>query len=170
MSRPIATAKERNETHEAHEERCWKERCHTNGDDQLIIPPTMFVRSIQAAAKYKSVQIPGKGKSTYTKHFEAGVLCPEPLELGITLDDVEGERLFLDASPGSASGTRVWKIYPCIRKWAGEITFIILDEIITKEVFETHLVDAGQFIGIGRWRPRNGGMYGRYRVKKIEWK
>ena len=27
-----------------------------------------------------------------------------------------------------------------------------------------------QFIGIGRWRPRNNGMYGRFTVDKVDWK
>jgi hypothetical protein len=31
-------------------------------------------------------------------------------------------------------------------------------------VFEHHLHEAGKFIGIGRFRPRNNGFYGRFDV------
>jgi len=47
------------------------------------------------------------------------------------------------------------------------VTFYILDEIITKEVFERTLTMAGQFIGIGRFRPQNNGFYGRFEVVMV---
>ena len=41
--------------------------------------------------------------------------------------------------------------------------------MVTEDVFKQHLIEAGQFIGIGRWRPRNNGQYGRFIVEKVEW-
>ena len=41
---------------------------------------------------------------------------------------------------------------------------------VSKEVFEKHLKDAGRFIGLGRFRPRNNGTYGRFDSKIISWK
>ena len=49
------------------------------------------------------------------------------------------------------------------------MTFFVLDETITEDVFLNHLTQAGQFIGIGRFRPRNNGFYGRFAVDKVEW-
>jgi hypothetical protein len=49
------------------------------------------------------------------------------------------------------------------------VTFHILDDVISPDVFEQHLKDAGNFIGIGRFRPRNNGYYGRFSVKSIKW-
>ena len=40
-------------------------------------------------------------------------------------------------------------------------------ETITLSVFRKHLEEAGKFIGIGRFRPRNNGFYGRFEVKEI---
>ena len=65
--------------------------------------------------------------------------------------------------------TRCQKCFPKITKWSGEITFYILDETITQDVFEEHLAEAGNFIGIGRFRPRNNGYYGRFKVDKVDW-
>jgi hypothetical protein len=44
-----------------------------------------------------------------------------------------------------------------------------LDETITRDVLERHLIDAGNFIGIGRWRPRMNGLYGRFNAEIINW-
>jgi hypothetical protein len=40
-----------------------------------------------------------------------------------------------------------------------------LDDTITEEVFKLHIEQAGQFIGLGSFRPRNNGYYGRFKVK-----
>jgi hypothetical protein len=45
----------------------------------------------------------------------------------------------------------------------------VLDETVTEEVFRNVLEQAGAFIGIGRFRPRNNGFYGRFKVEAIAW-
>ena len=49
------------------------------------------------------------------------------------------------------------------------MTFYILDETVTEDVFKNILEQAGAFIGIGRFRPRNNGFYGRFKVEKVVW-
>lgn len=68
------------------------------------------------------------------------------------------------------SGTRVPRTFPVIRQWHGKALFYVLDETITREVFQRYLEEAGKFIGVGRFRPRNGGFYGRFEVKSLDWK
>lgn len=152
-----------------YEERTWRERMHVTKDGQVFIPPMAFKNGLAEAAKYMGEQIPGKGKSTYTKHFEAGVLVVDRLDLPIKREDVQGERLFVPASGKRGDGKRVVKVFPLIQEWSGVVTFYVLDEIITKDVFQRTLTAAGSFIGIGRFRPRNNGYYGRFRVADIEW-
>ena len=67
------------------------------------------------------------------------------------------------------SGKRVEKCFPVIPSWTGEVTFYVLDETVTQEVFKNILEQAGAFIGIGRFRPRNNGFYGRFKVESIVW-
>lgn len=152
-----------------YEERTWRERCHVDNNGHLFIPPMAFKNCIAEIAKYLSVQIPGKGKNTYTKHFEAGLMVLDGLTLPITKDKVDGEWLFVPASGRRGDGKRVSKCFPVIREWSGDVTFHVLDDVITEEVFEQHLKEAGNFIGIGRFRPRNNGYYGRFEVKRIIW-
>lgn len=152
-----------------YEERLWRERCHYDSDGQVFIPGMAFKNCLGDAAKYLSIQISGKGKSTYTKHFEAGVLVLENLPLGVHKDEVKHEWLFVppDGKPGG--GRRVSKCFPLFTEWVGTVTYHILDDTITRDVFQEHLEQAGKFIGIGRFRPRNRGFYGRFEVKQIQW-
>lgn len=152
-----------------YEMRTWRERCHVDGQGRIVIPPMAFKNCIAEIAKYLGIQIPGKGKSTYTKHFEAGLMVLDGLTLPVTKEDVPGEWLFVPASGRRGDGKRVLKCFPVIHEWQGNVTFHVLDDMITEDVFEQHLKDAGNFIGIGRFRPRNNGYYGRFEVKKIAW-
>ena len=161
--------KEPKETSADYEERTWRHRTHINEDGYIYIPPMAFKNCLSEVAKFLSIQIPGKGKATYTKHFEAGLLVMEPLVLPIKREDVAGQWIFVPSDGRRGSGSRVMKCFPVIPEWTGDVRFYILDDTITKEVFEQHLKEAGNFIGIGYFRPRNNGFWGRFRVKSITW-
>lgn len=157
------------ETADDHEKRTWRNRCHVNEKGEVYIPPMAFKNCISEAAKFLSIQIPGKGKATYTKHFEAGVMVTDPLILPVKKDDIDGLWLFVPADGRRGGSKRVKKCFPVVQSWKGDVTFYILDETITQDIFERHLKDAGNFIGIGFFRPRNNGFYGRFKVNSVQW-
>ena len=128
-----------------------------------------FKQSLDRAASMLGRQIPGKGKSTYTKFFLSGVLCINPLILPDLEENVRGERIHANSDGVRGSGKRVWRIFPVIDDWEGYVPFTILADEITKDVFEDHLRQAGAFVGIGRFRPQNGGFFGRFTVESIKW-
>jgi hypothetical protein len=142
---------------------------HMNDQGNVVIPPMALKNCIAEAAKFLGMQIPGKGKATYTKHFEAGVMVTDCIDLGIKADEVPGEWLFVPSDGKRGGGSRVEKCFPKIDKWSGTVTFYVMDETITKDVFEKVLTEAGKFIGLGRFRPRNNGYYGRFTPVKFEW-
>ncbi len=150
-----------------HEMRTWAERLHVTEDGHVFIPPMCFKKSIETAARFLGQQIKGRGKATYTKHFKAGILVTDALVLPDKKKDVPGEVYFVPAD--GKSGGRVKRKFPVIREWSGNVTFYILDEIISQDVFTAHLKEAGNFIGIGRFRPENGGFYGRFAVDRVDW-
>lgn len=170
QSKYIETERGEKQTAEDHEAKCWRERMHVDESGHVFIPPMAFKNCLSEIAKYLARQIPGKGKTTYTKHFEAGVMCVDPLVLETKADDVIGEWLFVPSDGKRGGGRRVMRRFPKIPKWSGKVTFYVLDDVITKEVFEAHLREAGSFIGIGRFRPRSNGYYGRFIVKSVTWK
>lgn len=209
QSRPHNEPKLNKETPGDYEARTWNHRIHKD-EEGITIPSMAFQNCLAEAAKFLSIQIPGKGKSTYTKHFEAGVIVSAPMPLisaktgkrvqppseqemlssqlhnnalmelkpaqkkmleGWERPDgaVWGDWVFVPSDGTAGSGRRVWKCYPMISQWTGEIDFYIADDTITEEVFTNVLRQAGQLIGVGRFRVRNRGNYGRFNVDEVIW-
>jgi hypothetical protein len=169
QSRRYDTPRKDKEHPDDYEKRTWRDRLHVTTDGFVYIPPMSFKNCIAEVAKYLGMTIPNKGKSNYTKHFEAGVLVTDPLVLPIKAEDVAGEWLFVPSDGKRGSGKRVDKCFPVIPEWRGVVTFYVLDDTITPDVFAYHLDQAGKFIGVGRFRPRNNGFYGRFNVVNIQW-
>lgn len=163
------TEKNKGELSGDFEDRTWREKAHTNEQGFIFIPGTQFANSLREASKYLSISIPGKGKSTFTKHFESGIMVLDNLVLPVKKDDVKSVTVFVPSDGRVGGGKRVIKHFPIIHEWSGEVTYHIIDPIITAEVFEQVLRASGQLIGIGYFRPRNRGYYGRFEVEKIQW-
>lgn len=157
------------ETPDAYEERTWRGRIHASADGHVEIPSTQFVGSIREAARRLQIQVPGKGKTLYTKYFEAGVDCAGAVTLPVKADDVPCDRLYVPSDGRPGGGKRVWKNFCRIDRWAGEVTFYVLDDMITETVFLQVLRSAGILVGIGRFRPQNRGFYGRFTVRELRW-
>ena len=168
QSRHHETPKLDKETSDAYERRTWRNRLHSDQAGEVYIPPMSLKNCLSEAAKFLSIQIPGKGKSTYTKHFEAGVMVLDQVGLGVKAEDVPGEALFVPADGVRGSGKRVTKVFGRIDSWGGTFDIVIVDETITQDILARHLQEAGNLIGIGRFRPRNNGFYGRFRVESLE--
>lgn len=168
QSRYHGTPKLDKELEADYETRTWREKAHVNKDGYVFIPPMVFKNSLSEAAKYISMSIPGKGKSTYTKHFEAGAQVMDCLTLPIKKEETRGLWLFCP-SDGKRGGTRrVHKCFPVVDEWMGDVVYYIWDDIITLDVFKIHLEQCGKFIGIGMSRPRNNGFFGRFVVNGIK--
>ncbi len=165
----VTSPKNPKEGHDAYDERTCRERMHVNAAGNLEIPPMAFKNCLSEAAKYLSIQIPGKGKATFTKHFESGVLVVDPLDTGIPASEVKIEALFVPTDGQRGGGKRAIKRFPFVESWSGQVEFVIVDDTVTEEVFERVLTEAGLFVGIGRFRPRNNGFYGRFKVEQIDW-
>lgn len=149
---------------------------HVDAQGAAFIPPMAIKNALSEMAKFLSMQIPGKGKSTYTKHFEAGIMCFDPVVVHdasgapVKVKSIKGEWLFVPASGRRGDGKRVEKCFPVVEAgWQGFVSLVVVDEMITPEVLQIHLESMGKFIGIGRFRPRNNGFYGRFKVSEIEW-
>jgi hypothetical protein len=174
QGRQYSVAKTQGESFADYENRTWRERLHTDEQTNVVIPPLMIKNMLRDAAKYLSESVPGKGKSTFTKHFRSGVMVFEPSILktpeGQTIKADSVEPLWLSVpSDGQTGGTkRVPKAFPEIAKGTTFTTEIsVLDGKITREVLSRHLTDAGNFIGLGAMRVANGGVTGRFKVLSL---
>lgn len=169
QSRQHDTEKLPKELADDYDARTWREKCSTNADGEIVIPAMAFKQCLDAAAKMMSRQIPGKSKQTYTKHFRAGVLCEDDVPIGVKKDDVPSITISAHSNGVRGSGTRVRRRFPQVPEWKGTARFVVLDDTIGKEVFEETMADAGRFIGVGRFRPENGGLNGRFRPVRFDW-
>jgi len=182
------------ETNDAYDLRTWQNKSHIDEEGHVYHPPIAFKRTLDEAAKRNGMQIPGKGKERYTKHFVSGVqvferpylfkangtpLTIDDLKLGdppmwdrsVTRDSLVQRRTLCDAQgkKGSSGGSSVVRNFPDIPEWEAAVTFHIFNETITEDVFVEMLTEAGMFVGIGVFRPENGGYYGRFSVEEIVW-
>ena len=150
---------------EAYDRRTYLSRLHVSMGS-IFIPPMAFKKCIEETAQYLRMQIPGQGKSTYTKNFKRGVLCNEPLMLDRSPEDTRLERIFTSLQPGKANSGRGWRHFPVIDSWEGVLKVIVLDELITEAILRRHLEVGGQITGVGVWRPSspNGGLWGKFSV------
>jgi len=168
FSRYISEPLKKNETHDEWEDRVWRDRCHYNSNGNVIIPRSMFRKALIGAACYLGEKIVGRGNKTYASKFIGGVRPMNSIVLPETRATVQGDWFLMSASPSNPKSGKVMRFYPMIAEWRGKLDVMILDPDIPQDVFEHHLRAAGQFIGIGRWRPANGGENGAFVVEKIE--
>ena len=157
------------EAPDAYDLRTWKEHGHYTKDGNMFSPPMGFKYGLDRAAQMLGIKVKGKGQSTYSKFFVSGVMCIEGPVLPITRETVECEKIYAHANGKRGSGTRVWRRFPKISEWSAYVQFHVLANEIEEDMFREHLVQAGSFVGIGRFRPENGGYFGRYSVEDIAW-
>lgn len=160
------------EPDDKYEKRTWQERIHRDDTGVPFMPAMSIKKALDAASVYLG-KIPGQKNATYVKRFKSGVLVTDNLKLftrGVpvhSVDDFQGEWLFLDAN-GKPGGTRVKRCMPRLFDWLAEGTAHLIDEVLDEEVFERALIDAGRFVGLGRFRPQMGGYYGRFKIDSLE--
>lgn len=136
--------------------------------EEVYIPPMAIKNCLADTAKFLAMKIPGQGKATYTKHFLAGIMLFEPIYLGIKKHAVAIDSNFLNTDGVRGSGKRAIRRFPRIDYWQATFNIMVADETITAPVLKRHLEQAGVLVGIGRFRPRNGGFYGRFTLQAFE--
>jgi hypothetical protein len=158
------------EKHDAFDKRMWREKAHVDRDGFVIIPFMSFKKCLSEAVRLTPRKIKGRGAQTYGGQFKGGVLLTEPLRLPLKRDDLRGETFSCSAT-GDARGVggRVMRTFPMIDTWGGDLTFYLTNPSIDDAIFEAYLREAGKFIGIGRFRPENGGVNGRFNVEAMTW-
>lgn len=169
-SRAFQSERGPSETHEAFDRRCYKEHALTDANGTILIPGVAFKKALHEAAKFLGRKIPGKRGATWTKHFQSGILVLNDVSTGVNVDDADAVDVYChsDGKPGGNSG-RVWRRFPAVNQWSAEVRFAVIDDTITNDEFEFTLEKAGLLIGVGRWRPANGGMNGRFVVESVKW-
>lgn len=167
QSRMHASAKLEKESHDAYEQRTWREKCNFDQDGIVYIPAMAFKQALDTVAKRLGEKTTGKG--TLTKHFVGGVVCAENASISFKKDEAPPITILANSDGIRGSGKRVPRTFPQWPSWEANVTFWIMDETVTNAAFERHLKEAGKFIGIGRFRPEKGGLNGRFEPVSFNW-
>jgi hypothetical protein len=170
QSRKHYEAVNRGELPDAYELRTWRSKQLVGPNGHVHIDASSIHQSLASAAKYSKQKIPGQGMATWTAKFQAGIALFDDVDLGIDATKTQFIDIFANANGRRGSGTRVQRRFPIINEWSATFEIQILDPIITKEIFTEMVRIAGMFIGIGRYRPENGGRNGRFMMTKLVWK
>jgi hypothetical protein len=124
-------------------------------------PATHIERSLIEAGK--KVRVKGGGKATYSKLFGSMVTIPEmDIPHLITSYEVFKTLVVIPATKG-----RVMRYRPMFKNWKLRFGVEFEDEIpadVVKQSFEI----AGQYVGIGDWRPEKKGKFGRFMVTSFQ--
>lgn len=174
QSRFHETPKLKGELAEDYDKRTFKQRLHVL-DGNVIIPTMAIHQALVAGAKYSKRQIPGQGKATWTQKFQSGIQVQGPLFLKrdgkpITVEDVGHVDVFANADGIRGSGKRVMRRLPQMPAgWETTFDVLVLDPIILEDVMKEFINIAGMFIGIGQFRPANGGDNGRFQIVDFNW-
>jgi len=161
------------ESHDDYDARTWRSKCTTNKEGQVCIPAMALKQCIDTTAYKLGEKVPNRRGATFKSFFASGFFCDGdvPISNGkaLTPKDAECKLISANSDGVRGSGKRVPRRFPEFPKYHGVAAFTIIDDVITKEIFERHLKSGGLIVGIGRFRPENGGTNGRFRVTKIEW-
>ena len=139
-------------------------------DGSVVIPNMALKQSLDSAGSFMNLKIRGKGQQTWTKTLKTGMLIPNPLILGIDPKTVRGEWIMANSNGKRGSGTRVKRCFPLMDQWETTASILIFNDAITEDIFTRCLETSGKYIGLGRFRPENGGTFGRFEILKVDWK
>jgi len=167
QSRALQSTKEKDEEHNTFDSRIWPEHIHADEDGNVVIPAVAILQGLAKAASYlgKGGALKKKANATWAENFRCGLAIARSPALD-TKQKARPERCYCHANGQRSSGTRVWRTFPIWDDWKATVLVHILDDSIPEDIFGKVAEAAGLFIGIGRYRPENGGYLGRFTVKK----
>lgn len=135
---------------------------HSYNDEKGFYIPSEQIKGslINAGAMVKSKV--GNSKKSM-KNIVAGMFFIEEEKLRLPKTYIIDKRSAVNRNIKA----RVICIRPKWEKWEVEFTLLIDNDTITEETIKEIITNAGNFIGIGSFRPTNNGSFGRYKLNKL---
>lgn len=170
QSRQHQAPKLEGESHDDYDARTWREKLNVNRTTgKVIIPAHGIQQCLTAAVRRSGDKIVGKGNRTWAKVFDGGIALFEDFATDLDPNDAECVVISANADGVRGSGKRVPRRFPTFYKWSARGQIYILDPQITKDVMHRYFEQAGLFIGVGQFRPQNGGTNGRFAISRMDW-
>lgn len=157
--------------------RTWRDHCTVNSEGYVCQPAMAYKMMFDTSSKKIGMKVPGRKGAGYAGFFTSGLFCNGDVPLLLDgkpikkteLTEAKHMQMFHVSPKGLRGGSsRVWKRYPMLFGWKGVAELIIVDDLLTPEIVDHHAKAGGIIVGLGRFRPENGGTNGRFHVDKFE--
>jgi hypothetical protein len=155
------------ESNDAYDKRTWREKCNSDDKGIVFVPAMAFKQAMDVAAKRLAIPDPDNKRANFTKYFVSDVLPECNMSIGIHKDAMPSVTISANVDGVRGSGKRVPRTFPQTPTWKGRMSFIVMEEKITPEIFLRVIKSAGQSIGVGQFRPEKGGINGRFNVSNM---
>lgn len=132
--------------------------CFRNSDGKCFIPADHFRGSLINAGTYMKSKVGNKSRSMKT--IVAACLIVTPDEILMPDYDAIDKRSAVNRNVKA----RVISIRPKWMNWETTITLDCYEDTLTKETIKQLFEYAGNYVGIGSFRPTNSGLFGRFEV------
>lgn len=134
---------------------------YRDGEGRICIPAEWLTAAMKHASS--DLRIGGHGKRTYKNLVGAGFIHIEPAMIPI-----HHRGWTVDVRYVTVQKSRILRQRPLVPEWSAEFVLYYHEDYFTKEVIDEILRRAGQFAGIGDFRPQRGGPFGRFVHRIVE--
>lgn len=136
--------------------------CYRNENGQCFIPAAQFKGALIEAGKLVKAKVGNATKSM--KNIVAGMFLVGPEEIIIPDYDMIDKR----SAVNQVTKARVISVRPKWSNWKVTFTLTVKNEAITQETVKSIIQYAGEYIGIGSYRPTKSGEFGCFEIVNIE--
>lgn len=136
--------------------------CYRNKKGKCFIPAEHLIGSLIKAGTYVKAKVGVQTKSM--KSVVAGMFSIHPFEVELPDYDEIDKRSAVNKNVKA----RIIVIRPKWTKWSATFELHVDNDTITNETVKSIVEYAGQYVGIGSFRPTNNGSFGRFKLKTIK--
>jgi len=137
-----------------------EEALYCSPEGEIYVPATQIKGTLIESGK--QLRVVGKGKSTYSKLFGAFVLIePDAIPMLNQKWEIDSRAVVIQKS-------RIMRYRPVFKEWGLKFNLMVMDDGIGLEVIKEGLNIAGNYIGIGDFRPAKKGSFGRFMVTSFK--
>jgi hypothetical protein len=136
--------------------------CYRNSDGRCYIPSEHIRQAMIAAGSYSKAKV-GNAKRSM-KNIVAAMFMVTPEEIILPDYDTIDKRSAVNKNVKA----RIITVRPKWNQWKALFTLAVDNDTITTQTTEEILNNAGNYVGIGSYRPTNNGYFGRFQVEKVE--
>lgn len=137
-------------------------RCYRNGNGKCYIPSEHIRGALINAGTFLKAKVGVRTKSMTSIVAAMFFVSPDHIEIP------NWQEIDKRSAVNRNIKGRVIVIRPKWNDWSAEFTLSIGEDSITKETVRDLLEKAGNYVGVGSFRPTNKGSFGRFSLEKLK--